>query len=151
MGFEKEHTSYRTINSSECVARGCSLMAAMILPQYHVASFEIHEANNFDIDVSWSVSNNNMKTKTLFVKNCNFPSIKSLTFDGRSEPMDLGVSYHDMDGIVAGLPQLLARYRVEPPTPTEEKFSLKLRIQLDQNGIPALNSAELLEEYTEIK
>lgn len=123
----------------------------MILPQFHVAKFEIQEANSFDIDVSWSVSNNNMKTKTLFTKNCNFPSVKSLTFDGRSEPMDVGISYHSMNGIVEGLPQLLARYRIEPPAPKEEKFSLKLRIQLDQNGIPALDSAELLEDYIEVK
>ena len=147
----KKDTSFRTINSSEWVARGCSLMAAMILPQFHVAKFEIHEANSFDIDVSWSVSNNNMKTKTLFTKNSSFPSVKSLTFDGRSEPMDVGISYHSMDGIVDGLPQLLARYRIEPPAPKEEKFSLKLRIQLDQNGIPALDTAEFLEEYIEIK
>lgn len=141
----------RTLNSSECVARGCSLMAAMILPQYQVANFEIHECNSFPIDVSWSVSNNNMKTKTLFPKNNNFPSVKSLTFDGRSEPMDLGIAYHSMEGVVNGLPQLLARYRIEPPTPTEEKFSLKLRVQLDHNGIPGLDTAELIEEYIEVK
>ena len=147
----KKDTSYRTMNSQECVARGCSLMAAMILPQYHVAKFEIQESNSYAVDVSWSNTSNDMKTKTLFPKGCNFPSIKSLTFDGRSEPMDVGVSYHDKEGIVVGQPQLLARYRIEPPAPKEEKFSLKLRVQIDQNGIPALDSAELIEEYIEIK
>lgn len=126
-------------------------MAAMILPHFHVAPFEIQECNNFPVDVSWSVSQNNMKTKTLFPLYNNYPSIKSLTFDGRSEPMDVGVSYHAMDGIMEGLPQLLARYRIEPPKPKEEKFSLKLRIQLDGNGIPALDTAEQIEEYVEIK
>lgn len=148
--FEKEK-HMRTINSSECVARGCSLMAAMILPQFHVANFEIQESNSFSIDVSWSVSNNKMKTQTLFPKGNNFPSVKSLTFDGRSEPMDVGIAYKSMDGLLTGLPQLLARYRIEPPPPKEEKFSLKLRVQLDQNGIPALDTAEQIEEYTEIK
>jgi len=147
--FEKEK-HMRTINSSECVARGCSLMAAMILPQFHVANFEIQESNSFAIDVSWSVSDNKMKTQTLFPKGNNFPSVKSLTFDGRSEPMDVGVAYKSMDGLPKGLPQLLARYRIEPPKPKEEKFSLKLRVQLDQNGIPALDTAEQIEEYTEI-
>ena len=142
---------HRTINSSECVARGCSLMAAMILPQFQVANFEIQESNPFPIDISWSISNNKMKTQTLFTKGCNFPSVKSLTFDGRSEPMDVGVSYTNTDGIIAGTPQLLARYKIEPPKPKEEKFSLKLRVQLDQNCVPALDSAELLEEYTEIR
>ena len=148
--FEKE-TLQRTLNSSECVARGCSLMSAMILPHFHVSSFEITECNNFPIDMSWSVSNNNMKTKTLFPLKNNYPSVKSLTFDGRSEPMDVGLSYTSMDGIMAGLPQLLARYRIEPPKPKEEKFNLKLRVQLDSNGIPALDTAELIEDYVEIK
>lgn len=147
----KKDTSYRTLNSQECVARGCSLMAAMILPQYHVAKFEIQECSSFAIDVSWSNANNEMKTKTLFPKFSNFPSVKSLTFDGRSEPMDVGVSYHDMEGVVVGQPQLQARYRIEPPAPKEEKFSLKLRVQVDQNCIPSLDTAELIEEYVEIK
>jgi len=148
--FHKEKHQ-RTINSSECVARGCSLMAAMILPQFHVANFEIKESNSFPIDVAWSVTDGKMKNQTLFPKGNNFPSVKSLTFDGRSEVMDVGVSYYNMDGIISGLPQLLARYKIEPPKPKEEKFSLKLRVQLDQNGIPALESAELIEDYKEIR
>jgi heat shock 70kDa protein 4 len=148
--FEKD-TSMRTLNSSECVARGCALMAAMILPTYSVSNFEINESNPFPVEVSWSVSDDKIKTQTLFPTGNNFPSVKSLTFEGRSEPMDVGVSYKSMDNILVGLPQLLARYRIEPPKPTEEKFSLKLRVQLDQNCIPALDSAELIEEYTEIK
>lgn len=148
--FQKD-TSMRTLNSSECVARGCALMAAMILPTYSVSNFEINESNPFPVEVSWSVSDGKIKTQTLFPTGNNFPSVKSLTFEGRSEPMDVGVSYKEMDNILVGLPQLLARYRIEPPKPKEEKFSLKLRVQLDQNCIPALDSAELIEEYTEIK
>jgi heat shock protein 4 len=147
----KKDNSQRTLNSSECVARGCSLMAAMILPHFHVSSFEITEFNALPIDLSWSVSNSNMKTKTLFPLGCNYPSVKSLTFDNRTEAMDVGLSYHSMEGMLAGLPMLLARYRVEIPTPKEEKFSLKLRVQLDSNGIPALDTTELIEEYVEIK
>lgn len=126
-------------------------MAAMILPQYHVANFEIQESNPFPINISWSVSDGNMKSQTLFPMGNNFPSVKSLTFDGRSEPMDLGIAYKSSDGIMSGIPTLLARYKIEPPKPKEEKFSLKLRVQLDQNGIPALDTAEQIEEYIEIK
>ena len=103
----------RTINSSECVARGCSLMAAMILPQFHVPPFEIKESNPHPINVSWSVSDGKMKSQTLFPLGNNFPSVKSLTFDGRSEPMDVGIAYKSTDGLIEGIPQLLARYKVE--------------------------------------
>ena len=148
--FEKD-SHQRTLNSSECVARGCSLMSAMILPQFQVANFEIQEYNPFPVDVSWSVSDGKMKTKTLFPKGNNFPSVKSLTFDGRSEPMDVGVAYHEQAGLLEGLPPLLARYRIEPPKPKEEKYGLKLRVQIDQNCVPGLDTAELIEEYIEVQ
>ena len=63
------------------IARGCSLTAAMILPHFHVSNFQIEECNNMPVDVSWSIHDNKMKTKTLFPIKNNFPSIKSMTFD----------------------------------------------------------------------
>jgi heat shock protein 4 len=148
--FEKDMT-HRTLNSSEAVARGCSLAAAMILPHFHVANFEIQECNSFPVDVSWSISEGQMKTKTLFPLQNNFPSIKSMTFDKRTEPMDVAVAYNQPDQIVKGIPTLLARYKIEVPKPEHEKFGLKLRVKLDQNQIPGLDTAELVEEYKEEK
>lgn len=148
--FDKD-TVARTQSSSEVVAKGCSLAAAMILPQFHVTNFVVDDFNGLATDFSWSVEDNQMKTKTLFPVGNNFPSIKSLTFEGRTTPMDVGVSYNSEVDIVEGIPKLLARYNITPPQPKEEKFALKLRVKLDQNQIPALDTVELIEDYMEEK
>ena len=148
--FKKDHIE-RTLNSAEAVAQGCSLTAAMILPHFHVQNFLIEECNQEPVDVSWSVSGNNNKTKTLFPLKNNFPSIKSMTFDNRTEPINVAISYNKKNNILKGLPTDFSRYRIEIPKPDHLKFALKLRIKLDQNCIPGLDTAELIEEYKEEK
>ena len=144
--FKKDHIE-RTLNSAEAVAQGCSLTAAMILPHFHVQNFLIEECNQEPVDVSWSGSGNNNKTKTLFPLKNNFPSIKSMTFDNRTEPINVAISYNKKNNILKGLPTDFSRYRIEIPKPDHLKFALKLRIKLDQNCIPGLDTAELIEEY----
>ncbi len=119
-------TANRTLNLAEAIARGCSLSAAMILPHFHVSNFTIEECNNLPADVSWSVHDGNMKTKTLFPLKNNYPSIKSMTFDHRLDPMDVAVSYNESADIVPGIPTLLSRYRIEVPKPEHAKHALKL-------------------------
>ena len=147
----KKYQVQRTLNSAEAVAQGCSLTAAMILPHFHVQNFLIEECNQESVDVTWSISGNKTKTKTLFPLSNNFPSIKSMTFDQRAEPIDIAVSYHEKNEILEGIPTMLSRYRIEIPTPEHKKFALKLRVKLDQNCIPGLDTAELIEEYKEEK
>ena len=148
--FGQERGS-RTLNSAEACARGCSLMAAMILPHFHVASFQIEECNPYPVDVSWSLLDNSMKTKTLFPGKSNYPSVKSMTFDKRKEPMQVAVSYNQPELLVEGIPHFLSRYQIDVPEPKHEKFGLKLRVKVDQNCIPGLDTAELVEEYQEEK
>jgi heat shock protein 4 len=37
----------RTLNASECVARGCSLMSAMKSPLFKVADYGVEEYSNY--------------------------------------------------------------------------------------------------------
>ena len=126
-------------------------MAAMILPNFHVAHFDIEECNKLPVDVAWSLHDGTTKNKTLFPEKNNFPSVKSMTFEHRKDPMDVAVAYTSEEGVVKGIPTLLSRYHIEIPEPKHEKFSLKLRVKLDQNGIPGLDTAELIEEFKEEK
>lgn len=66
--------------------------------------------------------------------------------------MDVLVSYTEgTDRVCKGIPTLLSWYHIEIPKPEHEKFSLKLRVKLDQNQIPSLDTAELIENYKEEK
>jgi hypothetical protein len=128
------------------------LIAAMLLPTFHTSKFELEECNGIPVDITWSLHDGGHKSKTLFPTKCNFPTVKSLTFDGRVEPMDVMVSYTEgTDLVCKGMPTFLSRYHIEIPKPEHEKFSLKLRVKLDQNQIPSLDSAELIENYKEEK
>lgn len=141
----------RTQNSQECVARGASLQAAMISPNYKVADFQIEDYNSFPTQVAWTTPDGNYKSKILFDLGCNFPSVKSLTFDKRKEPMDVAISYQDGADIVKGIPTLLGRYKINALKPKEDIFSLVIKVKVDINGIAYLSSSEMVEEYMEEK
>ena len=43
----------RTLNSLDCVARGCSLQAAMLSPLFKVADYEVQEFNSLPVSISY--------------------------------------------------------------------------------------------------
>ncbi|KAJ0080945.1 hypothetical protein Patl1_11324 [Pistacia atlantica] len=46
----------RTINASECVARGCALECAILSPTFKVREFQVNESFPFSIALSWKGS-----------------------------------------------------------------------------------------------
>jgi len=112
MHFFKKDIVQRTLHSDEAVARGCSLQAAMLLPQFSASNFEVEEANTLAVDVTWSLTHphegHSTKTKTLIPVKNNFPTVKSLTFDNRVDPMDVIISYPENSNVVNGIPKVLA-------------------------------------------
>eukprot|EP00249_Psilotum_nudum_P020385 c27679_g2_i1 orf=214-1470(+) len=49
--FNKEPS--RTLNASECVARGCALQCAMLSPTFKVREFQVQDTFPFSISVAW--------------------------------------------------------------------------------------------------
>jgi heat shock protein 4 len=43
----------KTLNASECIARGCAMMAAMRSPSFRVTEYIIEDANFYPIRVGW--------------------------------------------------------------------------------------------------
>jgi len=43
----------RTLNSSECIARGCALMSAMMSPLFKVANYGVGEYNLHPIRINY--------------------------------------------------------------------------------------------------
>jgi hypothetical protein len=81
----------------------------MLLPTFSTSKFEVEECNSVPVDITWSVHEGGHKTKTLFPLKCNYPTVKSLTFEGRTEPMDVMVSYTEGTGEVChGIPTFLS-------------------------------------------
>lgn len=152
----------RTLNMSECIARGCAMQAAIISPLFKVASYDVEEANYYPIKCSWfffdpATSKKGMEiedpernqpskqTATLFDKGCSIPNVKSLTFN-RDDGIKFTLFY---DPVPPGTDEILGYYTILPPKPKEKEFNVKLRVKLNHNGNVGLEEATFNEEYTE--
>ena len=148
--FQKDSVS-RTLNSLECVARGCSLQAAMLSPQYKVSDFEVQEYNLLPVSITYQFTDGQSKevTKELFPVGSSFPSTKTITFDNKKSGVNLLVHYSPGAPLVAGLPMQIAQYKVKEANPKHEKYSLILRVSNNIHQIPCLESVEFTEEWAE--
>lgn len=144
----------RTLNSLECVARGCSLQSAMLSPMFKVADYEVQEYNLYPVSISYQFTQAGdqqakVSTKELFPLGSQFPSTKSITFDNKKGGMDLLVHYSQGVNLVQGLPQQVAQYKIKEGNPKHEKHSFIFRVSNNIHQIPCLESAELNEEWVE--
>ena len=88
----------RTLNSLECVARGCSLQAAMLSPLFKVSDYKVEEFNQHPVSISYSFfaqgeEQPKVSTKDLFPLGSSFPTTKTITFDNKKGGLDLLVHY----------------------------------------------------------
>ena len=90
-------TLYRTLNSVECIAKGASLQAAMLSPNYSVADYKVEEYNSTPVSISYQFDDQDDKSKwvikELFTQGSSFPSTKSITFDNKIGGMNLKIGY----------------------------------------------------------
>ncbi|BFG24526.1 hypothetical protein CerSpe_108000 [Prunus speciosa] len=148
--FKKEPR--RTMNASECVARGCALQCAILSPTFKVREFQVNESFPFSIALSWKGSgpdtqngaaDNNQNT-IVFPKGNPIPSIKALTFY-RSGTFSVDVQYADVSDLQA--PAKISAYTIGPFQSTKgERAKLKVKARLNLHGIVSVDSATLLEE-----
>lgn len=148
--FNVEQPS-RTLNSLECVARGCSLQAAMLSPLFKVADYEVQEYNSLPVSITYSFKEGDGKsvTKELFPIGTSFPSTKTITFDNKKGGMDLLVHYSAGTQLLNGHPLEIAKYNIHEGKPKHEKVAFILRVSNNIHQIPCLESSDLQEEWQE--
>ncbi|KAJ3679385.1 hypothetical protein LUZ60_017396 [Juncus effusus] len=139
----------RTINASECVARGCALHCAMLSPVFKVRDYEVQDVYPFSIGfateegpVSTSSNNNN---NAIFKKGQAFPSVKILSFHKRSS-FSLEAFYTDPSELPAGASTDIGSFEIGPFQSHSEKSRVKVRVRLNLHGIVYVESATLIEE-----
>lgn len=90
--FQKEPS--RTLNSTDCIARGCALQAAMLSPNFQVANFQVEEYNTQPIGITYKFKGTDkVKESELFKVGTSFPSTKSITFENKTGDLELLVHY----------------------------------------------------------
>ncbi|KAL0397064.1 UNVERIFIED_CONTAM: Heat shock protein 14 [Sesamum calycinum] len=142
----------RTMNASECVAKGCALQCAILSPTFKVREFQVTESFPFPIALSWKVpasdaqngSTDNQQSTVVFPKGNPIPSVKALTFY-RSGTFTLDVQYADVSELQG--PAKISTYTIGPFQSTKgERAKLKVKVRLNLHGIVSIESATLLEE-----
>ncbi|CAI7893483.1 unnamed protein product, partial [Closterium sp. NIES-53] len=108
----------RTMNASECVARGCALQCAMLSPAFKVREFEVHDTYPFAIALSWKQASAAgaasaegaegggeeaaaQPNQVVFSKNNPLPSSKLLTFY-RTEAFTIDAFYANPEDQTVG-------------------------------------------------
>ncbi|KAL9463374.1 hypothetical protein AB3S75_001229 [Citrus x aurantiifolia] len=142
----------RTMNASECVARGCALQCAILSPTFKVREFQVNESFPFSISLSWKGSapeaqnetGDNQQSTIVFPKGNPIPSVKALTFY-RSGTFTVDVQYADVSELRA--PAKISTYTIGPFQSTKsERAKVKVKVRLNMHGIVSIESATLLEE-----
>lgn len=142
----------RTMNASECVARGCALQCAILSPTFKVRDFQVHESFPFNIALSWKGSTNDSENGALdlqqstlvFPKGNPIPSTKALTFF-RHNTFLVDVNYVDVNDLC--IPPKISTYTIGPfKTSNGDRAKLKIKVRLNLHGIVSIESAIMLEE-----
>lgn len=134
----------RTLNSSESIAKGCALMAAMKSPLFKVAEYGLDEINNYPIKIFWNflehgaqpVANNEKgypekQTAVLFPAGATIPSVKTIKFS-RKEAIEMLVAY---DPPVEGFSKYIAYFKTPAQNPKEAEFQVIFKIKVNESGI----------------
>ncbi|XP_020226409.1 heat shock 70 kDa protein 14 [Cajanus cajan] len=148
--FKKEPR--RTMNASECVAKGCALECAILSPTFKVREFQVNDSLPFSIALSWKGSGTdaqdngpeNQQSSLVFPKGNPIPSMKALTFY-RSGTFSVDFQYGDVSATQT--PARISTYTIGPfQTTISERAKVKVKVRLNLHGIVSVESATLLEE-----
>lgn len=157
--FKKEELQ-RTLNAIDTCARGASLQAAILSPQFNVAAFKVEDYNPLPVSVTYSFADkpDNKKTMELFTIGSSFPLTKSLSFKNKMGNMSLLVHYTPTEGhvqLMKGLPNQLASYTIQEGKFKHEdkgsKSEFVVKVANNIHQIVCLEAAELMEKWTEIE
>ncbi|KAG6415764.1 hypothetical protein SASPL_123180 [Salvia splendens] len=138
----------RTMNASECVAKGCALQCAILSPTFKVREFQVNESFPFPIALTWKApagdtqngaGGDNLQSTIVFPKGNPIPSMKALTFY-RSQTFGLDVQYSDVSELQA--PTKISHYTIGPfQSANGEKTKLKVKVRLNLHGVVSVESA----------
>ncbi|KAL8107761.1 hypothetical protein AgCh_024240 [Apium graveolens] len=122
----------RSLNASECVARGCALQCAMLSPVFRVKEYEVQDISPFSIGLSSDEGPiNTVSNSTLFPKGHLLPSVKIITLH-RSNTFNLETFYTDQHELPSGISPKIRNFIIGPLEVIDaKKFKIKVKVQLN--------------------
>ncbi|KAF2288757.1 hypothetical protein GH714_012262 [Hevea brasiliensis] len=148
----------RTLNASECVARGCALQCAMLSPVFRVREYEVQDS--FPFSIGFSSDKGPIGTESndiLFPKGQPIPSIKVLTFQRTLFLMFLhykascqGCKFlKQYDNLIGNIDEEIFELIGPFPSSYSENTRIKVKVQLNLHGIVTIESAMLMEDHVD--
>ncbi|KAJ0830186.1 putative Heat shock protein 70 family [Helianthus annuus] len=137
--FRKEPT--RTLNASECVARGSALLCAMLSPTLIVRDYKIGESFPYSIVIP-SPQGECM----VFPKGSQFPNQNLLNHPGSTQ-FYLQVAYIKERDFPTEISHIVGHFGIGPfETSDSEKVEVQFKVKLNGHGIVEINSVTILED-----
>lgn len=132
----------RTMNSKECVSRGCALQCAMLSPVFKVREFGVEDACPYAVELRWDKDGETV-SQVLFERNSTVPATKMLTFM-RSEPFKVTARVPELD-------LTLGECQIGPfEVPAgQEKAKLKVKVRMNLHGLTTVEGADNFIEVEE--
>ncbi|CAF0898415.1 unnamed protein product [Didymodactylos carnosus] len=138
-----------TMNADESVARGCTLMCAILSPTFKVKEFKIEDCQPYPITLSWHGAINEDNEVEVFSRWNTVPSTKMLSFYKR-EPLTIEARYSYPNDIPYSESKI-GQYCIEniQPQPDGTPSKIKVKVRLNRNGIFDITQALLIESVEE--
>ena len=132
------------LNADEAVARGCSLMCAMLSPTVKVKEFHVVDYAPYPISCKyWFEQEGDPKVyeiKELFSRGHPYPFTKKITASCSSLPMVVELEYRNEKGHVNGMCQFKISARENL---TLHRNKLTILVRLDSSGLVSVTSASV--------
>eukprot|EP00268_Persea_americana_P046689 TRINITY_DN481_c1_g1_i1.p1 TRINITY_DN481_c1_g1~~TRINITY_DN481_c1_g1_i1.p1 ORF type:complete len:794 (+),score=161.28 TRINITY_DN481_c1_g1_i1:604-2985(+) len=145
--FKREPS--RTLNASECVARGSALQCAMLSPIFRVRDYEVQDSFPYSIGFASDAGPIcTLSNSILFPKSQSIPSVKILTFH-RTNTFRLEAFYGDQSELPSVVSPKISCFTIGPFQAHNENSKVKVRVKLNLHGIVTVESASLIEDEAE--
>uniref|UniRef100_A0ACD5ZC60 Uncharacterized protein n=2 Tax=Avena sativa TaxID=4498 RepID=A0ACD5ZC60_AVESA len=144
-GFFRREPS-RTINVSECVARGCALQCAMLSPTFRVREYEVQDVIPASIGFCTEEGPiSTLSSNAVFRRGQPLPSVKIITLR-RNSGFSLDAFYVDENELPPGTSTQIGTFQIGPFQAHSEKSKVKVKIRLNLHGLISVESAVLIED-----
>lgn len=143
--FHKEPST--TLNADEACARGCTIMCAILSPNFKVKEFKIEDCQIFPIVLSWKGAETDDNELEVFPKFEKIPLSKLMTIYKR-DSFEIEARYRFPNDIPYPV-SLVGKFHIGnvTPNPQGENSEIKLKARITKNGIFEISSPQIIETY----
>lgn len=141
--FGKEPST--TLNADEACARGCTLMCAILSPNFKVKEFKIEDCQLFPITLNWKGAETDDNELEVFPQYDKIPMSKLLTIY-KKEPFEIEARYRFPNNIPYNDPRIGKFYiNGVQPNALGDNSEVKLKARITKNGIFEISQPQLIE------